>query len=363
MTNLYFDCAAMMPPLPSVQEAVARYTSAIWMNPSSLHQGGRKAQQALFTMRETLAQQLHCQEEKLLVTSNATEGLAWLIRGWASKVPKGVVAASVAQHPAVEQEITRLGWPRAVLPLQPTPHDLEKLSPLPAMVVVTTANSETGICTDIAPLATWCNKNHCPLLVDHVAAAPYLLPPLDVQGWVISGSKIGAGTGCALAYTSHRLPPLFEGGGQQNRQRGGTYHALGLIQLSAAWNVWLKQQAHWWERTQLRRDQFEHSLDPQQCRIQGSNHKRLPSISAITLLQKSGEEVWMLLDHAGILCSMGTACASGLLQGSPTILALTQSPKAAKNTLRLSFSPWHLPEDIDNLCTQWDTAIKSALTL
>lgn len=62
-----------------------------------------------------------------------------------------------------------------------------------------------------------------------------------------------------------------------------------------------------------------------------------------------GESLVMALDLAGISASTGAACSSGSVQPSPVLLAIGQSPLAAREAVRFSLGLGNREADVDTV--------------
>ena len=79
--SIYLDYAATTPVDESVFKAMKPYFSQIFGNPMSVHQFGRKAQEAVDKARQIVADFLGCTSGEVIFTSGATESNNLTIRG------------------------------------------------------------------------------------------------------------------------------------------------------------------------------------------------------------------------------------------------------------------------------------------
>ena len=70
----YLDHAATTPLAPEVLEAMMPYLTTVYGNPSSTHQAGRTALNALDQARDTVAGILGCTAAELVVPGGGSEG-------------------------------------------------------------------------------------------------------------------------------------------------------------------------------------------------------------------------------------------------------------------------------------------------
>ena len=79
--TVYLDHAATTPLDPQVLEAMLPYFTQQYGNPSSIHQPGRAALQALDDAREQVALILGCTRRELIFTGGGSESINLAIKG------------------------------------------------------------------------------------------------------------------------------------------------------------------------------------------------------------------------------------------------------------------------------------------
>jgi cysteine desulfurase len=83
--------------------------------------------------------------------------------------------------------------------------------------------------------------------------------------------------------------------------------------------------------------------------INGGGAARLPGTSSASILDVDGEQLLVRLDLEGIAVSGGSACASGALEPSHVIAALSGEPRERFGTVRFSLGRSTTAEEIDRL--------------
>ncbi len=86
--------------------------------------------------------------------------------------------------------------------------------------------------------------------------------------------------------------------------------------------------------------------------INGSLDHRLPNTSNISFLGARAEAVLMGLDLEGIQSSAGTACASGSMEPSPTLLAMGLDRARVLSALRFSVSRFTTMQEIERAASK-----------
>jgi len=76
---------------------------------------------------------------------------------------------------------------------------------------------------------------------------------------------------------------------------------------------------------------------------------RLPHTSHVAFPGVEAESLLIRLDLAGFAVSTGSACASGIVEPSPTLLAMGIAPVEALSSLRISFGLGNREEEVEAL--------------
>ncbi|MCJ7605771.1 MAG: aminotransferase class V-fold PLP-dependent enzyme, partial [Dehalococcoidales bacterium] len=83
MRKVYMDNAASTPLLPEVREAMLPFLGDIFGNPSSLHDWGDGAREAIDEAREQVAGLIGADPEEIIFTSGGTESNNFAVKGMA----------------------------------------------------------------------------------------------------------------------------------------------------------------------------------------------------------------------------------------------------------------------------------------
>lgn len=345
----YLDWAATAPLSPearlAIDKAAVQLQSGAWGNPSSVHAPGRAARKALNDARGTLAKFFRVTPDDIIFTSGGTEALTLAL-----SIDRPCLVGAT-EHSAVRNArsdaatilvdnngLTRLDW-------------LEENLPSGAIVAVQTANNETGVIQNISEIAALVHDRDGLLLADHVQAAGKLPIPNAADLVAVSGHKLGApaGIGVLIARCPDNLIPRQLGGGQEQGLRGGTENLLGAIGFAAAATAIQKTD---WEKVRRLRDNLEAEAVACGATIIAQETSRLPNISSLWLPNVEAATQLMALDMAGIAVSQGSACSSGTMKPSPTLLAMGLE-RAAKETIRVSLGPTTTEQEIERFLSVW----------
>lgn len=358
--TIYLDNNATTLLDEQVYRAMQPFLTTLVGNPSSQHGAGRTARRAMDQARRQILGALHAADAQFVFTSGATEAnnlaLASLVGDAGSHV-----LVSPAEHPSVLQTIRAFN--KSGVEVEEIPLDSEgrvlptevrnRIRPQTRLVAIQYANSETGCVQDIASLSS-VMPPHCHLHCDAVQAVgkiPVDWRDIGAATLAISGHKLHGptGIGALLAKPTVALRPQWQGGHQQGGIRPGTEAVAAIVGFGHAVDLACAVLPSASATMSARRDQLEQRLlkNVFGCRVHGAGAPRLPNTTNIAFDGCRAEALLMALDLAGVYCSAGTACASGSLQASPTLLAMGIPEDEARSTLRFSVSRFTTPEQVD----------------
>ncbi|MDJ0321628.1 cysteine desulfurase family protein [Pseudarthrobacter sp. PS3-L1] len=356
---IYLDAAATTPVRRDVLEAMWPYLTGEFGNPSSHHQLGETAAQALAAARASVAKVFGCRAGDITFTSGGTEAANLAVKGialarQAANPTHHRILISALEHPAVLESARYLahrhGFVVDVLGVDPdgmvTPAALAAaIRPETALVSVMYANNEVGTIQPIRELSAVARKNHIPFHTDAVQAAAYLplnLKDLGVDALTFSGHKLGAPKGSGVLVASGRLAmePTVHGGGQERGRRSGTENVAGAVGLAAALSRTRGEAPQQATEVAALRDAFIRAVTAAvpNAVLTGHPSQRLPTLASFCFPGTSGEAVLLELERTGVICSSGSACAAGSDEPSAVLLALGLDPAVAQTAVRFSFT-------------------------
>lgn len=360
MKTVYLDNNGTTPLDPRVALAMQEVLTPLPLNPSSIHRFGQEAKRYLTRSRDTIAHVLHVKPHDLIFTSGGTEALNFLIRGFYSLAPHGQIISSNVEHPAVQLTLADLQKKGAKVTYLPAglwgairPEVLEAaITPNTGLIVLTAVNNITGVKTDLTALANIAEQHGIPFVVDGVQwlGKELLQIPRGVAGIAFSSHKIHGpqGVGVCMLRSHFKLPPLITGGSQEQGKRGGTENIPGIVGFAKAVELLTTELPQATQQMQKLKDRLiegishiaenivVHGQGPHIC---NTAHIGFPGID--------GETFLMQLDLAGIAASHGSACTSGGIEPSPTLLQMGIPLQLAKSSIRFSLSRMTTQEEID----------------
>lgn len=364
MPRIYADNAATTKISQTAMKAMISAMENSYGNPSSIHQIGMAANDALQTAREQIARCLGCMPKEIFFTSGGTESDNQAIVSAAmlgAKQNKRHIISTAFEHHAVLHTLRRLkeqGFEIQLLDVGAegniTAAQVEEaIRPDTCLVTVMFANNEIGSVLPIAEIGEVCRAHGVLFHTDAVQAVGHI--PVNVKKQNIDMLSLSAhkfhgprGIGALYVKRGIELTSLMEGGGQERGKRPGTENLPAIMGMAAA----LKEECTLMEQNEAKvtamRDCLIQGLSQIPYSIlNGSREKRLPGNVNFCFEGVSGESLLLLLDSRGICASSGSACASGALDPSHVLLALGLSPEIAQGSLRISLDISNTEEEID----------------
>ena len=364
MPRIYADNAATTKISQTAMKAMISAMENSYGNPSSIHQIGMAANDALQTAREQIARCLGRMPKEIFFTSGGTESDNQAIVSAAmlgAKQNKRHIISTAFEHHAVLHTLRRLkeqGFEIQLLDVGAegniTAAQVEDaIRPDTCLVTVMFANNEIGSVLPIAEIGEVCRAHGVLFHTDAVQAAGHI--PVNVKKQNIDMLSLSAhkfhgprGIGALYVKRGIELTSLMEGGGQERGKRPGTENLPAIMGMAAA----LKEECTLMEQNEAKvtamRDRLIQGLSQIPYSIlNGSREKRLPGNVNFCFEGVSGESLLLLLDSRGICASSGSACASGALDPSHVLLSLGLAPEIAQGSLRISLDISNTEEEID----------------
>ena len=364
MPRIYADNAATTKISQTAMKAMISAMENSYGNPSSIHQIGMAANDALQTAREQIARCLGCMPKEIFFTSGGTESDNQAIVSAAmlgAKQNKRHIISTAFEHHAVLHTLRRLKEEEFEIQLLDVGAEgnitaaqvEEAIRPDTCLVTVMFANNEIGSVLPIAEIGEVCRAHGVLFHTDAVQAAGHILVNVKKQNidmLSLSAHKFHGPRGIGALYVKRgiELTSLMEGGGQERGKRPGTENLSAIMGMAAA----LKEECSLMEENAARvaamRDRLLQGLFQIPYSIlNGPRDNRLPGNVNFCFEGVSGESLLLFLDSKGICASSGSACASGALDPSHVLLALGLAPEIAQGSLRISLDISNTEEEID----------------
>jgi len=360
---IYLDNAASTAVHPEVVKEMLPYFDVQYGNPSSIHQFGRKAKNAIQKARKQVAALIGAESDEIIFTSGGTESnntIFYGIKFQGEKFEPSHIITSSIEHDAVLEPIRELqkSCPITYLPVDKhgmiNPDDITKsISEQTVMISIMFANNEVGTIQPIKEISKICKKYQIPLHTDAVQAVgkiPINVKDLGVDALSISSHKINGPKGIGALFIKKGLTvtPQILGGGQENGMRSGTENVASIVGFGKA--------------CEIAKDKLSdnishfHSLyslilaktikEITYVKLNGHPEKRIFNNIHLTFMGVNGEDLIIKLDEHGIAASTGSACSVHTQKASHVLKAMGFNHEQITGSLRLSFGYMNTLDEI-----------------
>ena len=365
MSHVYFDHNATTQIDARVLDAMLPWMSAQSGNPSSRHQFGRAAREAVAQAREQVARACGAQASQVVFTASGTEANNLAIKGLADYVPRGQILSSAVEHPCVTRSamaMRALGHTSNSIPVDSdgkVDHAEMKaqLSLATSLVSVMLANNETGVLQDVAELAEIARAHGSLMHTDAVQALGKInlnFNDLNVHAMTVSSHKLHGPQGAAALILDKRMDiqPLLHGGGQERGLRSGTENVAAIVGFGLACELASQQLADYQSHTLSLRTQLEKGLASMSAIIFGAQSTRLSNTSFFAMDGIEGETLVVALDRIGYAVASGSACSSDSTEPSAVLLAMGVQEELARGAVRVSLGTQNSAQQVADFLQQ-----------
>lgn len=368
---IYLDYLASTPCLPEVVEAMLPFFTERFHNPQSAHALGEEALAAIEQARAEVARLIGAPSPRdVFFTSGATESNNWALKS--SLVMPGVrgrhIVTSKVEHFSILHPCRTLERQGAQVTYVPVDRDgliapaevWRALRPDTALVSITHANNEIGTLEPVAEIARVCREAGVPFHVDAANTAGSV--PLDVQAIGADLVTLSAhtmygpkGAGALYCRRGLRLPPLLEGGTQEDGRRAGTENVPAIVGFGRSAAIAAGDLERRTRHFLPLRDALIAGLQAiPGVRVTGHATQRLPHHASCIVPGVESESVLQALAmDAGIFAASGSACSAKALKHSYVLEAIgigeAQGSGALVFGLGLDTTPAHIARLLDAL--------------
>jgi cysteine desulfurase len=366
MGLIYLDHLSATPLHPRVKEAMINYMETVFGNPSSDHQVGQPAAQALEQAHVQVAALINAQPQEVVFTSGGTESINHALKGLAIGLrEKGRhIITSNIEHKAVLNSLRTL----RLLDYRVTSLDVDTYGLVDPgaveraitndtiLISIMLANNEIGTIEPIAEIARIAKKHKVILHTDAVAAAGVI--PVDVQELGVNLLSLAANQfygppGVGALYIRKGTPvwPLLDGGVQENKRRAGTENLIGIVGMGTAAEMARLEMPEQLPRLKALKERLKQGLLARipDLRINGHPTQCLPHLLSVSVEYVEGESLMLMLDDEGIVVSTRSACASGSLRASHVLIGTGLDFATAQGTLVITLGRDNTEADIDRV--------------
>jgi cysteine desulfurase len=361
---IYLDHNATTPIAPQVREAMRPYLEDRFGNPSSSHEQGRLAREAVERARAEVAALLGCNSDEIVFTASGSEADNLAIKGVAMDLfgEGDHIITSAIEHPAVLGACRylqrRLAFRLTVVPVDRfgvvDPEDVRRaIEPATVLISVMQANNEVGTLQPIAEIARTAREYGITLHTDaaqSVGKVPVDVDELGVDLLTVTGHKLYAPKGIGTLYVRQgtRLDSLIHGAGHEHGLRAGTENVPYIVGLGAACALAdrrLRLGAP--DDVLTLRDRLHAALRSAVpgLALNGHPERRLPNTLNVSFPGCDGEA--LLAGAPSVEAATGSACHSGRSEPSQVLTAMGLDAERALAAVRLSLGYDTTADDVD----------------
>jgi len=362
---IYFDNAASTAVHPEVVKEMLPYFDVQYGNPSSIHQFGRKAKNAIQKARKQVATLIGAESNEILFTSGGTESnntiLDGVLKSSGEPDPEHIITSSI-EHEAVLQpckDFEKAGIKITYLPVDEhgiiDPDEISNsINSHTVLVSIMFANNEVGTIQPIKEISEICKKYQIPLHTDAVQAVgkiPINVKDLGVDALSISSHKINGPKGIGALFIKKGLTvtPQILGGGQENGLRSGTENVASIVGFGKACEIAKDKLSdnishfHSLYSSMLTKTIKEIT----HVKLNGHPEKRIFNNIHLTFMGVNGEDLIIKLDEHDIAASTGSACSVHTQKASHVLKAMGFNHEQITGSLRLSFGYTNTLDEIN----------------
>jgi len=368
---IYLDNAASTAVHPEVVKEMLPYFDVQYGNPSSIHQFGRKAKNAIQKARKQVAALIGAEQDEILFTSGGTESNNTILYGFPTlrdvshvsfSFDKNHIITSSIEHEAILEPCKKLeekGVKITYLPVDEhgiiDSNDVtNSIAENTVLVSIMFANNEVGTIQPIKEISEICKKYQIPLHTDAVQAVGKVsinVKELGVDALSISSHKINGpkGIGALFIKKGLKIVPYITGGGQENGLRSGTENVASIVGFGKACEI-AKERFN----ENISHFQTLHSSmlsrivkEIPHVKLNGHPEKRIFNNIHFTFLGVNGEDLIIKLDEHGIAASTGSACSVHTQKASHVLKAMDFNHEQITGSLRMSFGYMNTLDEVE----------------
>ena len=360
---IYFDNAASTAVHPEVVKEMLPYFDVQYGNPSSIHQFGRKAKNAIQKARKQVAALVGAEPDEIIFTSGGTESNNTILMGIPAFRPEqNHVITSSIEHEAILQpckQYEKIGYKITYLSVDEhgivDPDEItNSINQQTILVSIMFANNEVGTIQPIKEISKICNKYQIPLHTDAVQAVgkiPINVKDLGVDALSISSHKINGpkGVGALFLKKGSTTTPYILGGGQENGMRSGTENVASIVGFGKACEIAKDKLSDHISHFQTLHSSILSKVVKEipHVKLNGHPQNRIFNNIHLTFLGVNGEDLIIKLDEHGIAASTGSACSMHTQKASHVLKAMGFNHEQITGSLRISFGYTNTLDEVE----------------
>lgn len=363
---IYLDNASTTSVDQLVLEEMMPYFLNSFHNPSSRNLAASKIMEKIEASRKQCADLINADPKEIIFTSGSTEAINFALKGFMEEsFDKGNhIITCKTEHKAVLKTCEYLetkGIDVTYLNVNKEGElDLGEfknaITPNTGLIAIMLVNNETGVIQNLKSICKIAHSHNISVFCDATQAIgklPVNVKELGIDMLCMSAHKINGPKGSGFLYVKDGifLTPLIHGGSQENNMRSGTYNSPLIIGLGKACEI---------AKNDLHRNQLHYKM------LYDYFTKKTSGFTTITEIAENALKVSNIINlrivntdanifvesNKEIILSNGSACTSGIIEGSHVLKAMGLSGKQVNECIRVSFDKNTTTEEIDVLIKQ-----------
>lgn len=352
---MFLDNASTTPLKPEVKDYIVSLLD-VYQNPSSTYQSGVDVKQIITTARKNVAKFINANPENIIFTSGGSASNTLAIKGYVQK-HNCIVLYSPIVHKSILKcmESIKNAYPLKVdycgkIDVADLKEWLNTKDNY--FIILSYADSEIGTVQSIKELVDLIHFYNATVYVDctgSISQIPVNVKTSGIDMLGFSGHKLNAlkGTGILYKKPNIKLEPLIYGS-QEQGLFGGTENVLGIASLGEA-----VKYINYTSISSENRDYIYNYIinNISDSYLVGADlEHRLPHNLYMCFKGIQGESLMTLLDMNNIQVSTGSACTSGDLMPSHTLVAIEMNKEDINSCVRITFSGNETKDELNYLC-------------
>lgn len=367
MKRIYLDNAATTPIAPEVIKVMQESMQENFGNPSSTHQFGRKAKNAVESARKSIAKSLQVSASEIIFTAGGTEADNLILFNAVENLGVQRIVTSKIEHHAVLHVVEHLQstFDVEVVYLnidkngEVDTEELERVlqnSEKKTLVSLMYINNEIGTILDVKKVSELCENNNALFHSDTVQVLGHYkldLQQIPIDFIAASAHKFHGPKGVGFAYfkKGFGIKPMLYGGDQEKGARSSTENVHAIIGMAKALEIAEINLISDFEYLLQLKSKFIKGLLEIDSNIRfngNSDSSEKASCTILNVLFPVKDDMFLFsLDLQGIAVSGGSACQSGSNVGSHVLNEILLDEEAEYTSVRFSFSRYTTEEEIE----------------
>ncbi len=212
----------------------------------------------------------------------------------------------------------------------------------------TWVNNETGVIWPLELAEKIKEKTNCFVHIDAVQSVAKIKDftnlSLKLDAYTYSAHKFGGlkGTGFSIVSDNFKFTAFIDGGGQQEGMRSGTENPIGAHSITLSLKD-INENYNYDEQLKAKNyieDKLVQLIGNKGEIVARENENRNANTIYLIIYKVQADLIATAMDIENIAVSSGSACSSGSIIPSKTLLAMGYNSEEASSAIRMSFSPY-----------------------